>query len=105
MWLAEEMEKLDFVNAKIPVVSNVDAQPHTYATKIKENLAKQVTSSVRWIESVEYMIEQGVELFVEFGPQKVLSGMIKKIDKNISVVNVDKLTDIENAIEVIEEYV
>lgn len=105
VWLAEEMEKLDFVNAKIPVVSNVDAQPHTYATKIKENLAKQVTSSVRWIESVEYMIEQGVELFVEFGPQKVLSGMIKKIDKNISVVNVDKLTDIENAIEVIEEYV
>ncbi|MFA7056156.1 MAG: ACP S-malonyltransferase [Candidatus Cloacimonadales bacterium] len=105
VWLAEEMEKLDFANAKIPVVSNVDAQPHTYATKIKENLAKQVTSSVRWIESVEYMIEQGVELFVEFGPQKVLSGMIKKIDKNISVVNVDKLTDIENAIEVIEEYV
>lgn len=105
VWLAEEMEKLDFVNAKVPVVSNVDAQPHTYATKIKENLAKQVTSSVRWIESVEYMIEQGVELFVEFGPQKVLSGMIKKIDKNISVVNVDKLTDIENAIEVIEEYV
>lgn len=105
VWLAEEMEKLDFANAKVPVISNVDAQPHTYATKIKENLAKQVTSSVRWIESVEYMIEQGVELFVEFGPQKVLSGMIKKIDKNISVVNVDKLTDIENAIEVIEEYV
>ena len=46
-----------------------------------------------------------MELFVEFGPQKVLSGMIKKIDKNISVVNVDKLTDIENAIEVIKEYV
>ena len=57
VWLAEEMEKLDFANAKVPVISNVDAQPHTYATKIKENLAKQVTSSVRWIESVEYMIE------------------------------------------------
>lgn len=105
VWLAEEMEKLKFTDAEIPVVSNVDAKAHYHVAKIKENLAKQVTSSVRWIESVESMIEQGVHLFVEFGPQRVLSGMIKKIDKNISVVNVDKLTDIENAIEVIKEYV
>ncbi len=104
-WLKEEMDRINFQDAKIPLVSNVDAQAHTSATSIKENLAKQVTSSVRWIESVEYMINNGVELFVEFGPQKVLSGMIKKIDKNASVVNIDKLDDIENAIEVIKEYV
>lgn len=105
IWLKEEMEKLAFNDAVIPLVSNVDAQEHTSATKIKENLAQQVTSSVRWIESVEYMIDKGIELFVEFGPQKVLSGMIKKIDKNISVVNIDKLEDIDNAIEVIKDYV
>lgn len=104
-WLQEEMEKLSFNDSSIPVVSNVDALPHESAIKIKANLAKQVTSSVRWIESVEYMINNGIELFVEFGPQKVLSGMIKKIDKNISVVNVDKIQDIEKAIEVIKEYV
>jgi [acyl-carrier-protein] S-malonyltransferase len=105
VWLKEEMEKLSFKDSTISVVSNVDAQPHSSAEKIKENLAKQVTSSVRWIESVEYMIDNGIELFVEFGPQKVLSGMIKKIDKNISVVNIDKIEDIENAVEVIQEYV
>ncbi len=105
VWLQEEMEKMSFQDTTIPVVSNVDALPHNSSDKIKENLAKQVTSSVRWIESVEYMIDKGIELFVEFGPQKVLSGMIKKIDKNISVVNIDKLEDIENAIEVIQEYV
>jgi [acyl-carrier-protein] S-malonyltransferase len=104
-WLKEEMEKLSFNDAKVPLISNVDAQAHTSADNIKENLAKQVTSSVRWIESVEYMIDKGVELFVEFGPQKVLSGMIKKIDKNVSVVNIDKLDDIDNAIEVIKNYV
>ena len=105
IWLKEEMEKMSFQDSTIPVVSNVDALPHNSSEKIKENLAKQVTSSVRWIESVEYMIDNGIELFVEFGPQKVLSGMIKKIDKNISVVNIDKLEDVENAIEVIKEYV
>ncbi|MBI9032322.1 ACP S-malonyltransferase [bacterium] len=105
LWLKEEMQKLSFEDTNIPLISNVDALPHTSAEKIKENLAKQVTSSVRWIESVEYMIDKGIELFVEFGPQKVLSGMIKKIDKNISVVNIDKLEDIENAIEVIKDYV
>lgn len=104
-WLKEEMEKLSFNDATVPLISNVDAQAHTLADNIKENLAKQVTSSVRWIESVEYMIDKGVELFVEFGPQKVLSGMIKKIDKNVSVVNIDKLDDIDNAIEVIKNYV
>lgn len=105
VWLKEAMEKITFNNAKVALVSNVDAKAHTSAVDIKENLAKQVTSSVRWIESVEYMIDNGVQLFVEFGPQKVLSGMIKKIDKNVSVVNIDKLADVENAIEVIKDYV
>ncbi|OQY37797.1 MAG: [acyl-carrier-protein] S-malonyltransferase [Candidatus Cloacimonetes bacterium 4572_65] len=104
-WLAEEMQKLNFKDSVTPVISNVDAKPHTSASDIKENLAKQVTSSVKWIESIEYMISNGVELFVEFGPQKVLCGMIKKIDKNAKFVNIDKVEDIEKAIEVIKEYV
>ena len=102
-WLREEMDKIDFNNASIPVVSNVDAKPHTKKEEIKENLTKQVTSSVLWVQSVEYMINQGVERFIEFGPKKVLSGMIKKIDRKIQVFNLDKIEDLENIKQKISE--
>ncbi len=104
-WLTEEMNSISFNESNIPLVSNVDAKAHTNPNQIKENLAKQVTSSVQWIKSIEYMISNGVELFVEFGPQKVISGMIKKIDKNAKFVNIDKITDIDHAVEVINEYI
>lgn len=104
VWLAEEMDKMTFNTATVPVVSNVDALAHVEPEIIKSNLAKQVTSSVRWIEDIEYMIANGVELFVEFGPQKVLSGMIKKIDKSAKFVNIDKISDVEKAVTVIKDY-
>ena len=94
-WLAEEMEKITFHPTVIPVISNVDAKPVTDVDRIKSNLAKQVTSSVLWIDSINYMIKEGVELFVEFGPKKVLAGMIKKIDRKVKVISIDKLEDIE----------
>lgn len=93
--LAEEMEKMSFSDGNIPIVSNVDALPTTDSAKVKSNLQKQVYSSVLWVDSVEYMIEQGVEVFIEFGPGRVVSGMIKKIFRKAKIFNVDKLTDIE----------
>ncbi len=102
IWLTEEMNNINFKDANIPVISNVDAHPYTNAEKIKENLAKQVTSSVLWVQSVRYMIEQGVERFFEFGPKKVLAGMIKKIDRKVKVFSLDKISDLENIIEKLE---
>ena len=100
-WLADEMEKINFNFTEIPVISNVDAKPTTDPEQIKNNLAKQVTSSVLWVDSIRFLIESGVETFYEFGPKKVLAGMMKKIDRSVKVVSIDKLEDIDKLIETI----
>lgn len=93
-WLKEEMLKSTFNNAEVPVVSNVDALPETDGILLREKLVKQIVSPVRWVDCIEYMINHGVSRFIEFGPQKVLSGMIKNIDKDAEVLNVDKADDV-----------
>ena len=64
--------------------------------KIKPLLVDQITSRVRWRESVDYMIKQGVKDFLEIGPGKVLSGLVKKINRNVEVRNIDCIEDIKN---------
>lgn len=92
-WLAEEMQKLEFKDGKIPVISNLDVMPSVDGAEIREKLAQQIISPVRWVESVIYMKEHNVERFIEFGPQKVLSGMIKNIDKDALCFNLDRMQD------------
>ena len=76
--------------AGIPIVANVTACPITAVADIRHELVAQLTSPVRWVESVQYMIAQGVDTFVEIGPKEVLSGLIKRIDRNVRRVNVGK---------------
>jgi [acyl-carrier-protein] S-malonyltransferase len=90
------MEKINFHDTHIPVVCNVNAKPTMRAQDIRENLAKQVTSSVLWVDSVRFMIESGVDTFIEFGPKKVLAGMIKKIDSKVKVLSIDKIDTLES---------
>jgi [acyl-carrier-protein] S-malonyltransferase len=85
-------------NITIPLVSNFDAKAHTMAHEIRDNLHKQIYSSVKWYQSVEYMISQGVDTFVEIGPKNVLSKLISQIDSRVRVFNVDKLQDAENVL-------
>ena len=66
-----------------PIYQNVDAKPHTDPAEIKANLIKQLTSPVRWTQSVKQMIADGATEFVELGPGKVLQGLIRKIDRNV----------------------
>lgn len=80
-----ELDKAGFNDAKVPVVSNFKAEVETSAQEIKDNLYKQVTGSVLWVDSVNKMIELGVTTFIEVGPGKVLSGLVKKINPNIEV--------------------
>ena len=85
----------DFKDPKIKVVSNVNAEAYKNIDQIKQLLIKQIESPVRWRESIQYMIDQGTNTFVEIGPGKVLSGLIKRINKEVKVLNIDTLEDIQ----------
>jgi [acyl-carrier-protein] S-malonyltransferase len=88
--LKVELDKIRINDAKIPVVANVTADYVTAADQIKEILVKQVTGSVLWEDSVKRMIADGVNQFIEVGPGKVLSGLIKKIDPDVEVKTYDE---------------
>jgi [acyl-carrier-protein] S-malonyltransferase len=79
----------------VPVVSNVTAQPHGSADDTRRRMTEQVNSSVRWVECVQWMRAQGVDTFVECGPGKVLSGLVKRIDKQAAVHNIQGVQDLE----------
>ncbi len=93
--LGEFLEKVTIKKPEIPYAANVTAQYVTEEEKIKPLLEKQVSSSVRWQQSVEYMIADGVDRFVEIGPGKTLSGFVKKISRDVEILNVEKLSDLE----------
>jgi len=78
------------------VVSNVTAKEYKNVEEIKELLVKQIESPVRWRESIEHMIKQGTNTFIEIGPGKVLSGLIKRINKEVKVLNIDAVEDIQD---------
>lgn len=83
----------------VALVSNVDASPIGTATAVRNALVRQVASPVRWVESVERMIAMGVRRFVEIGPGSVLTGLIKRIDSSVELVNVSDVASIEKFIE------
>lgn len=95
LWLAQEMENIKFHDAKIPLISNVDALPATKGDESKEKLLRQIVSPVLWVASVQTMLASGVTRFIEFGPQKVLSGLIKTIDKDAEVLNFGTVAELE----------
>ncbi|WP_411349707.1 ACP S-malonyltransferase [Paenibacillus sp. WLX2291] len=93
--LAERLQDVTFHNATVPVVANVNAEAVSSGDQIGELLVKQVYSPVLWEDSVRYMVEQGVDTFIEIGPGNVLTGLIKKIDKNVRLFNINSLESLE----------
>ena len=87
--LAEALESVTFSTPEIPVISNVDAQPHTDPAELKDILIRQVLSPVRWEDSLRSMLDQGIDEFYEIGPGKVLTGLLKRISRKTpcTVVN------------------
>lgn len=87
--LQAAIESTDIIAPKCPVYQNVDGKAHTDANEIKQNLIAQLTSSVRWTSSVQNMIADGADDFLECGPGKALQGMIGRIDKNVNAHSID----------------
>ncbi len=93
--LQNELNVTNFYDAKFPVYANVIAMPVTNKDEIKSLLYQQVTSPVRWEETIVNMINDGIEEFVEIGPGKVLQGLVKRINPNVASFGIDKYTDLE----------
>jgi len=92
--LKQVLEGISLAAPAVPVVSNYTARPQYRTGQIRENLVYQMYSPVKWEESVRFMIEQGVNKFIEFGPGKVLKGILRKIDPALEVVSIEKKEDI-----------
>ena len=93
--MTKEITKLEFKDPKNILISNVTGKEVTSASLLKDLLIKQIESRVRWRESVMLMINKGVNQFIEIGPGKVLSGLIKRIDKNVKVSAINNEEDIK----------
>ncbi|UXV43310.1 ACP S-malonyltransferase [Staphylococcus simulans] len=89
------INQFEWHDAEIPVVQNYHAQAETDAEVIKQNMVKQLYSPVQFIQSTEYLIEQGVDHFIEIGPAKVLSGLIKKINRDVKLTSIQTLEDVK----------
>ena len=93
--LAKELENVEIHTIQTPYITNVTADYVTDENQVKDLLKYQISSSVRWQQSVERMIADGVEVFIEIGPKKSLCGFLKKIDKTIPAYHVDKVSDLD----------
>jgi [acyl-carrier-protein] S-malonyltransferase len=87
--LADDLEKLEFRDLEIPLVTNVDAAATTKGAEAHDALVRQVSSPVRWLEAIELLLQEGVETFVETGPGKVLSGLVRQIRPDARCLNVE----------------
>jgi [acyl-carrier-protein] S-malonyltransferase len=101
--LSEVLSKAFLEDAKIPVISNVKAEPESNAAQIQDLLVRQLYSPVLWEQSVRQLIELGVTVFVEIGPGKVLSGLVKKVDRSVKTLPVYDLDSFEKAVEELSE--
>ena len=93
--LGQALEDVEIQKFTIPYVTNVTAQNVTETEQVKELLVKQVSSSVRWQQCVEQMISDGVDTFIEIGPGKTLTGFLKKINRNVKALHIEKTEDLE----------
>lgn len=97
--LEKELIGVQLRKPAIPYISNVDALDVVEAAPVKTLLKNQVSNSVCWQQTIEKMIADGIDLFIEIGPGKTLSGFMKKIDKDVKCMNIDKVADLDKVLE------
>jgi [acyl-carrier-protein] S-malonyltransferase len=101
--VARELTTLPMQPPVVPVVSNVTARPGRSVSEIKDLLTRQVTSSVRWSDSMTWLIGQGFDRFIEFGPGNVLSGLMKRINKDVEMLTVSDVASLEKTAEILRQ--
>ena len=101
--LYETLEKVDWKPLSIPYVTNVNAEVITDISKTKDLLRAQVSSSVMWEQSIRRMIAEGVDIFVEIGPGKTLSGFMRKIDRSVNMFKIGSMEEMHTVVEKIKE--
>lgn len=100
--LAKELEEVIIGDIAIPYIANVTADYVTSKEEVKPLLQKQVSSSVKWQQTIELMIKDGVTTFIEIGPGKTLTGFMRKINRDVQVLNVEKVEDLEKVVEALK---
>jgi [acyl-carrier-protein] S-malonyltransferase len=95
--LAVDLERIGFANLNVPLVTNVDASVIQKGAEARESLVRQVSSPVRWLESIELLIKQGIDTFVEVGPGKVLTGLMRQINREVKCLNVEDAASLKSA--------
>ena len=93
--MKDKIEKTSFLKPNPNIISNVTAKEEHDINKIKPLLIDQITSRVRWRESINFMINNNIRDFIEIGPGKVLSGLVKKISSDVNIININSLEDIK----------
>lgn len=99
--LAQELEKVEIGDISVPYITNVTADYVKDKNQVKELLKQQISSSVRWQQSVERMVKDGVDVFVEIGPKKTLTGFLRKIEPEAKGCNIETVADLEKLAEVL----
>ena len=94
--MKEKIENIEFKKPNFDIVSNVSAEPINDPKQIKDLLIKQIYSTVRWRESLLTMSKNGITNFIEIGPGKVLTGMVKRTLKNVNCFSINSIADIKN---------
>jgi len=101
--LAEAIDATNIHDAAIPIIGNIDATPLTEARAIRAELAQQIASPVQWIRTIEYLEHVGVTIFLEIGPGQALTGMVKRITKGATTINIGGMAEIEKAVSTMRE--
>lgn len=96
--LAADLDGLEFQDLSCPLITNVDAAPVWTAAEARSGLKRQVSRPVRWQEGIQRLLDEGVRTFVEVGPGKVLLGLIRSIDKSVTMLNADDEKSVENVL-------
>jgi [acyl-carrier-protein] S-malonyltransferase len=94
--LKADLKEITFNDLKFPIIENVTAKENSSGERVSKALIDQVSSPVRWLQSIELLIENGVDTFVEVGPGKVLSGLVKQINRDVRVFNVEDQASLES---------